>query len=119
MKLTHSILWYVAKACVLLIVTASFNVNAGTVSIPGIGSFHKLNVTSYKEARFKSVLKQEYDFSCGSAALASLLTYHYADPVDEKTVFESMYDDGDQENINREGFSMLDMKHYLTPRGYR
>ncbi|MFD2228536.1 C39 family peptidase [Alkalimarinus sediminis] len=93
--------------------------SAGTVSIPGVGSFHQLKVTSYKEARFKSVIKQEYDFSCGSAALASLLTYHYDDPIDEKTIFEAMYADGDQEKINREGFSMLDMKDFLTKRGYR
>lgn len=92
---------------------------AGSVSIPGFGTFHKLNITSYKEARFKSVIKQEYDFSCGSAALASLLTFHYEDPVEEKTVFEDMYENGDQEKINREGFSMLDMKNYLDKRGYR
>lgn len=120
MKTIKLIRLLTVKTYILLIaISYPSIVAAGTVSIPGIGSFHQLKVTSYKEARFKSVIKQEYDFSCGSAALASLLTYHYDDPIDEKTVFESMYADGNQEKINREGFSMLDMKDFLQKRGYR
>jgi len=87
--------------------------------VPGFGSTHVFNVTSYKEARFKSVIKQQYDFSCGSAALASLLTFHYDEPVGEKEVFTEMYAKGDQDKINKEGFSMLDMKKFLEQRGYR
>jgi len=92
---------------------------AGSVMVPGFGSTHVINVTSYKEARFKSVIKQQYDFSCGSAALASLLTFHYDEPVNEKEVFTSMYEKGDKDKINKEGFSMLDMKYFLEQRGYR
>jgi len=87
--------------------------------VPGFGSSHVVNVTSFKEARFKSVIKQQFDFSCGSAALASLLTFHYDEPVNEKEVFTEMYAKGDQDKINKEGFSMLDMKNFLEHRGYR
>jgi predicted double-glycine peptidase len=76
-------------------------------------------VTSQKEARFKTTLKQRYDFSCGSAALATLLTFHYADPVGEEDIFQSMYDAGNQDKIKNEGFSLLDMKNYLSARGYK
>ena len=76
-------------------------------------------VVSVKEARFTTTQRQKYDFSCGSAALATLLTYHYGEPVDERAVFTQMYQRGDQAKIRKEGFSMLDMKRYLESLGLR
>ena len=35
-------------------------------------------VTSLRQARWSGTLLQQYDFSCGSAAVATLLTHHYA-----------------------------------------
>jgi len=76
-------------------------------------------VVSLKEARFQTVIKQQFDFSCGSAALASLLTYHYDDPTSEMDAFTDMYEKGDRARIQTYGFSLLDMKRYLERRGYR
>lgn len=67
--------------------------------------------------RFLTVVRQQYDFSCGSAALATLLNYHYADPHTEQTAFLGMWRDGDRAQIRRLGFSLLDMKRYLAARG--
>ena len=67
--------------------------------------------------RFETVVRQQYDFSCGSAALATLLRYHYDDPQNEQTVFLGMFQDGDQGQIRKLGFSLLDMKRYLAARG--
>jgi predicted double-glycine peptidase len=78
----------------------------------GFGAFNA-KVTSIKEARFLRVVHQQYDFSCGSAALATLLTYHYRRPTPEKVALEAMIETGDAEKIRREGFSLLDMKRYL------
>lgn len=75
-------------------------------------------ITSLKELRFKNTIRQERDFSCGSAALATLLTYHYDDPVSEEKVFDVMFKQGNKEKIEREGFSLLDMKRYLEANGY-
>ncbi len=72
-----------------------------------------------KQLRFAATLRQQYDFSCGSAALATLLTHHYGLPVDEATVFGQMYLHGDQARIRREGFSLLDMQRYLAGIGLR
>ena len=92
---------------------------AGFVQVPGasLGTMW-VKVTSIKERRFKSTVQQQFDFSCGSAALATLLTFHYDDKVTETDVFKAMYDIGDKEKIRREGFSLLDMKIYLEKRGY-
>jgi predicted double-glycine peptidase len=74
---------------------------------------------SVRESRFVTTLRQQFDFSCGSAALATLLTYQYGLPVDEREVFGFMYQHGDQAKIRQEGFSMLDMKRYLAARGFQ
>lgn len=91
---------------------------AGQVMLPGAGATLNVPVASFKERRFRTVIAQQYDYSCGSAAVASLLSYHYGDRVNEAEVFESMYVHGDQAAIAREGFSLLDMKKYLDRRGY-
>ncbi len=76
-------------------------------------------VTSMRQARLASTLLQQYDFSCGSAAIATLLTHHYGHPVTEGAVFEEMYARGDRKKIQSEGFSLLDMKRFLAARGFQ
>ena len=88
------------------------------LSIPGMSQL-SVNVKSIRATRFATTLRQQYDFSCGSAALATLLTHHYGVPVTEAAIFERMFLDGDQPKIRREGFSMLDMQRYLARRGFK
>ena len=75
-------------------------------------------VTSVKEARFKTVIKQKFDYSCGSAAVATLLTYHYDRPTTEVEVFRAMWEKGEKDKIRKQGFSLLDIKNYLQGHGY-
>ncbi len=92
---------------------------AGTVNITSpFGSFN-VYAKSLQEMRWDSVIRQKYDFSCGSAAVATLLTYHYGLPTDEEEVFQAMIKVGDRAKIQKNGFSMLDMKRYLDSRGFR
>ena len=74
---------------------------------------------SLVETKYDTVIRQQYDFSCGSAALATLLTHHYGTPREETQVFQGMWRDGDQEAIKRLGFSLLDMKRYLGAKGMK
>jgi predicted double-glycine peptidase len=93
---------------------------AGVIVVPSAsGGDFTVKVTSLKEARFKNTIQQQYDFSCGSAALATLLTFHYEDPLGEPEIFKAMYDAGNQEKIKKDGFSLLDIKKYLKARGYQ
>lgn len=94
-------------------------VEAGSIELPyQVGGAYSVPATSIREARFAATLRQQYDFSCGSAALATLLTHHYKFPVNEDTVFEAMFRNGDQAKIRVEGFSLLDMKRYLEAHGF-
>jgi uncharacterized protein len=94
--------------------------NAATVEVrgPQDGGF-STRVRSVKEARFVTTQRQQYDFSCGSAAVATLLTHQYGRAVGEADVFAFMYQHGDQAKIRKEGFSMLDMKRYLEAQGFK
>ena len=92
---------------------------AGSVMVPGIGGDVRVEINSYENRRFDSVIRQQYDFSCGSAAVASLLAFHYEDQVTEHDVFVEMLALADEQKVRKHGFSMLDMKHYLEARGYR
>jgi len=92
---------------------------AGSVMVPGIGGDVRVEINSYENRRFDSVIRQQYDFSCGSAAVASLLAFHYQDQVTEHDVFVEMLALADEQKVRKHGFSMLDMKHYLEARGYR
>lgn len=91
--------------------------DAGPVTISGdFGSF-QVEARSLQEMGWDGVIRQQYDYSCGSAAVATLLTYHYERETSEAEVFEWMIRAGDAEQIQRHGFSMLDMKRYLDSQG--
>ena len=91
---------------------------AGTqyIATPNV-NLHVPVISNY-EGRFLSTIKQERDFSCGSAAVATLLSFHYESPVSEHDVFDYMYQHGDQEQIKHNGFSLLDMKQYLDSHSF-
>lgn len=78
-----------------------------------------VRVASLQELRYSTTIKQQRDYSCGSAAVATLLTHHYQRPVSETEVFQAMFATGNQAQIRRDGFSLLDIKRYLESQGYR
>lgn len=84
-----------------------------------VGDVASVHVTSLRDMPFRTVVRQQYDYSCGSAALATLLQHHYGRPVGEAEIFRAMYAAGDQAKIQKLGFSLLDMKHYLAKQGIR
>ncbi|WP_106639162.1 C39 family peptidase [Allosphingosinicella vermicomposti] len=83
------------------------------------GHNYTVHVMSWWEIPFRSVVRQAYDFSCGSAAVATLLTYHYGRRTQEREAFSHMWEKGDKAAIRKVGFSMFDMKNFLEARGYR
>lgn len=108
-------------ACVLglclAVIGGWHEVRAGEI-MPASESF-RVKVKSIKELREERVIHQSYDFSCGSAAVATLLSHSYDAPTDEQSVFKAMYEVGDQDHIRKVGFSLLDIKKYLASKGYQ
>lgn len=102
----------------------SLHAHGGAAELPAeFGGAYSVPVKSMKAMlagiRFRTTVQQKYDFSCGSAAVATLLTHHYQRPVTEEEVIKAMYAKGDQAKIQREGFSLLDMKLYLESKGFQ
>lgn len=91
---------------------------AGRVDLPtAFGGAYSLPVQSLRSLQQAATVRQQHDFSCGSAAVATLLTHHYDLPTREQEAFDGMLRHGDLERIRSQGFSMLDMKQYLASRG--
>ena len=107
----------VLVAALLLPVSPSAQAS-GSLPLGDAGGFFNVRVPSYQDSKFNRVVRQAYDFSCGSAAIATLLTYHYERPTTEKEVLDEMMLFGDTERIVAQGFSMGDMKDYLERHGY-
>ncbi|MGH8117916.1 MAG: C39 family peptidase [Rhodanobacteraceae bacterium] len=102
-----------------LMVLAPLCVHAGTAQLTGVaGGDYRVHVATLQELRFRNTIHQKYDFSCGSAAVATLLTYQYDVPTSEQTAFAAMFADGDRVKISKEGFSLLDIKRFLAARGF-
>jgi predicted double-glycine peptidase len=81
-------------------------------------------VRSMFEIRRANVMIQNWDLSCGAAALGTLLRYEFGEPVTEKEIARGLISRGEYmehpELVKiREGFSLLDLKRYVQTRGYR
>jgi predicted double-glycine peptidase len=76
-------------------------------------------VEPLSKLRFNNVVRQAYDYSCGSAALTTLLDFYLGRNFTERQVMEGLLQFGDAEKIaERRGFSLLDMKRLVTALGH-
>lgn len=75
---------------------------------------------SLKEIRERGVVIQQWESSCAAAAVATVLTYGFNDPVSERHAATRMLEKTDPLRVKeRGGFSLLDLKTFVEDRGYR
>lgn len=78
-----------------------------------------------KELRDRYVVKQQLDFSCGAAALATLMRYYYGDDTSEREMLDLLnvrlraLPRADLLRKQRIGFSLLDLKIVAEQKGYK
>ena len=90
-------------------------VNAGAARI-------ELPVTSLRALRDAGVVKQRYDYSCGSASLATLLTYGLNDPVDEDALLRALLEPlapVELAALQKKGLSLFDLQQLAQQRGHK
>jgi uncharacterized protein len=80
-------------------------------------------VRSMLEFRREAVVVQEWDLSCGAAALATILRYQHGDEVSERELVgdlirRDIYIENPEVVKIRQGFSLLDLKRVVEKRGY-
>ncbi|MDO3378957.1 C39 family peptidase [Geoalkalibacter halelectricus] len=85
------------------------------------------HVTPLRDMKFKNIVRQTKDYSCGAASLATIMTYYFDLPRSEIEILESLFLNADRATIKRireRGISLLDLKNYgeaqgLVGQGYR
>ncbi len=112
----------VVFACLFFFVTQragfSANIEVG-IGLMGGASFSK-PVKTVKELQYEGLVIQKLDYSCGSAALATVFVHKLGVEVNEQEIIASILKTADlQKVIERKGFSLLDLKRFAKSRGYR
>lgn len=84
----------------------------------------KVLISAYAESgealQNRNIVMQTYDYSCGSAALATLLNFHLGEEFTERQVIQGLMAHGNPESIQqRRAFSLLDMKRFVDALGYQ
>ncbi|MBN3564314.1 C39 family peptidase [Amphritea spongicola] len=97
--------------------TQAANVQFGA-AMPQMTTIHK-KVLSMREKRYEHIVRQETDFSCGAASLATILRYAYGLDVTEKDMLDGLFAVSNQELVREQGFSLLNIKHYVEQLGMR
>ena len=78
-----------------------------------------------KELRDQYVVKQQLDYSCGAAALATLMVHYYGEHTSEKEILELLnarletMTEEERARKTRIGFSLLDLKVVAQQKGYQ
>lgn len=113
-------------AIIILLLSLCGPVYAADMAVAGLagGGLIFKKVQSVRERKFSDIVEQKTDFSCGAAALATILRQAYWLDVNEEQVIKGMLMNSDQKLVQTQGFSMLDMKRYaesigMRARGYR
>ena len=77
------------------------------------------HVRSMTELRYSGVVRQQWDLSCGAAAIATLLNYQLGHPVTEREVALAMLRRTSPNLVRaRLGFSLFDLKVYAATLGF-
>lgn len=78
------------------------------------------DVKPYEEVKFRKVVRQKLDYSCGSATAATIMNFYLQQPVTEDYVIKKLFEVGDVKKIiKRRGFSLLDLKRFFEAHGYK
>lgn len=75
-----------------------------------------------KELRDQNVVKQQLDYSCGTAALATLMTYYFGDNASEPellSLLTTLFTEEELHLREKNGFSLLDLKRVAEAKGYQ
>lgn len=118
----NRLLTTLALSCVLTLLFPAGTALAGDVAFSGVlpnGGLYTRNVESMREGRFRNIVRQETDYSCGASSLATILRYGYHLDADETTVIEGMLGIADADLVEQRGFSLLDIKRYVESIGMR
>lgn len=103
----------------LLEVLLAFFAAASCAFSTGVHAESQGRFSSLKEIRERGVVMQQWETSCAAAAVATVLTYGFNDPISERHAALKMLEQTDPQKVReRGGFSLLDLMSFAESRGY-
>jgi len=75
-----------------------------------------------QQLRYQYVVRQQTDYSCGAAALATLMIYYFGDETSERDILDLLIaglTPDDLNNKKKVGFSLLDLRRAAQKKGYQ
>lgn len=79
----------------------------------------KPELSPISEKKYSNLVRQRFDYSCGSAALSTVLRYYLGEDLSEEEVIKGLITYGDAKLIEeKRAFSLLDMKRLVEALGY-
>lgn len=79
----------------------------------------RYRVEPLAKQKYRHLVRQAYDYSCGAASLTTILRYYLGVEANERQVMEALLQYGETERIvRRRAFSLLDMKRLMTAMGF-
>jgi predicted double-glycine peptidase len=120
-RLRHRQSWLAAFSLLTLLLQgcsiSSYEESLTDSPVPSLVRRHTL-----KELRDRYIVKQALDYSCGAAALATLLSFYYGDMTSEAEILTLLKEQLTPEELAikaERGFSLLDLKKVAIKKGYR
>ncbi len=83
--------------------------------------FIEKEVISWKTLRERHIVMQKRDFSCGAAALATVIRYYWGDPATEEQFIDAILNVLNEEETRdrvENGLSMTDLRKAAVDQGY-
>jgi uncharacterized protein len=76
---------------------------------------------SYQELQRRNIVMQAYDYSCGAAAVATILRYYWEDPITEKQILNTLLKTMTIDEVKdrtKKGMSITDLRRASVEMGY-
>src|SRR5262245_28685748 len=115
---SHRLLIAFCAVGILVLPAISWAANIGV----GGGIRVERQLQSMRDLRDANVIKQQFDYSCGAAALATILRYGLRDEVTERDVLAQLFgllSAEERPDVLSQGFSLLHLQRVAQARGYQ
>lgn len=80
------------------------------------------SLKSMVDFRDENLVRQQFDYSCGAAALATLLRFGFGEAITERQIVDDLFAGLEQEAAatrEKEGFSLFDLQQVAQRRGFK
>ena len=111
----------ILACCAVGVMVLSAPASFAQIAIQGSGIRAVPPTRTMKEMRDQNVVTQRFDFSCGAAALATLMRYGLGEDITERQILIELFDrlsEDEKEVRRRTGFSLLDLQRVAQARGF-